>query len=87
MKAVMRKIFDALTPDGIFVNLSEGLTGEGTQPDFHTLYKVGMAMSNPVAPFEQGFIAEAMSNVGFSHIRSTTLDTGWGEKDLDIARK
>ena len=87
MDAVMKKIYDALAPDGIFINLSEGVTGEGTQPDYHTLYKVGMAMSNPVTPFERGFVAEAMSKAGFARIRSTTLGTGWGEKDLDIARK
>lgn len=87
MDIVMKKIYNALTPDGIFVNLSEGLTGEGTQPAIHTLYKVGMAMSNPVTPFERGFIADAMYDAGFTRIRSITLDTGWGEKDLDIARK
>ncbi len=87
MDVVMEKIFNALTPSGVFINVSEGLTEEGTQPDFYTLYKVAMIMSKPILPFEKGVIADAMSKAGFKHIQSATLETGWGEKDIDIARK
>ncbi len=87
METVMGKIYNALNPNGVFINLSEGITDEGTSPEFYTLYKAGWAMSSPVKAFEQGFIADAMLNAGFKSVRSRTLDTGWGQRDLDIARK
>ena len=87
MDAVMKKIYEALNPGGLFVNLSEGLTDEGTKPDFYVLCTVGWAMNGPMMAFEQGFIADAMLNAGFRSVRSRTLRTGWGPMDIDIARK
>ncbi len=87
MEAVMKKIYEALNPGGLFVNLSEGLTDEGTKPDFYVLCTVGWAMNGPMMAFEQGFIADAMLKVGFRSVRSRTLQTGWGPMDIDIARK
>jgi predicted TPR repeat methyltransferase len=87
MDEVMQKIHDALNPDGVFINLSEGLTDEGTQPDFFVLCTMGWAMTNPMTAFEQGVIADAMLNAGFRSVKSRTLRTGWGAMDLDIARK
>lgn len=84
---VMEKIHAALNPGGVFINLSEGLTDEGTKPDFFVLCTMGWAMSNSLRAFDQGEIAEAMRCAGFSHVRSRTLQTGWGQMDLDIARK
>lgn len=87
MDAVMKKIHKALNPNGIFINLSEGLTHEGTRPHICAIHAVGWAMSTPMTPFEQGFIADAMLNAGFKSVRSRTVQTGWGNRDLDIARK
>ncbi len=87
MDSVMKKIYEALNPGGLFVNLSEGLTDEGTKPDFYVLCTVGWAMNGPMMAFEQGFIADAMLNAGFRSVRSRTLRTGWGPMDIDIARK
>jgi len=87
MDRVMGKIYNALNPGGIFMNFSEGLTREGTFPDLFTLYKVAMAMNQPMAPFEQGVIAGAVLKAGFRQVRSQTLETAWGIKDLDIAKK
>ena len=87
MELVMEKIYNALNPNGVFINLSEGVTEEGTQPEFYVLYKAGWAMKSPIKAFEQGFIADSMLNAGFKSVRSRTLNTGWGQKDLDIARK
>ena len=84
---VMRKIHAALSPGGVFINLSEGLTDESTQPDFYVLCTLGWAMSNPLRAFNQGEIAEAMLGAGFKSVRSRTVHTGWGQMDLDIARK
>jgi SAM-dependent methyltransferase len=87
LDAVMRKIHAALNPGGVFVNLSEGLTDEGTKPDFFVLCTLGWTMNNPMKAFDQGVIAEAMLHAGFNRVRSRTLYTGWGQMDLDIARK
>jgi len=87
MDSVMKKIYEALNPGGLFVNLSEGLTDEGTKPDFYVLCTLGWAMNGPMMAFEQGFIADAMLKAGFRSVRSRTLRTGWGPMDIDIARK
>ena len=87
LEGVMKKIHAALNPKGVFINLSEGLTDEGTKPDFFVLCTMGWAMSNSLRAFDQGEIAEAMLGAGFNSVRSRTLLTGWGQMDLDIARK
>lgn len=87
LDSVMTKIYDALNPGGVFVNLSEGLTDDGTKPDFYVLGTVGWSMTTSMMAFDQGVIADAMLNAGFRSVRSRTLPTGWGPMDLDIARK
>jgi len=87
MDLVMRKIYGALNPGGMFINLSEGLTDEGTKPDFYALCTIGWAMSSAIKAFDQGFIGDAMLKAGFKSVRSRTLSTAWGPMDIDIARK
>jgi len=87
MDTVMKKIYDALNPGGVFINLSEGLTDEGTKPDFYVLAVMGWSMASSIMAFDQGFIADAMIKAGFRSVRSRTLNTGWGPMDMDIARK
>lgn len=85
---VIKKIYDALNPGGVFINFSEGLTHEGTQPQMTVLCTIGWAMQNhPLKAFDQGVIADTMLEVGFRSVRSRTLSVGWGEADMDIARK
>ena len=87
MDSVMKKIYDALNSEGVFINFSEGLTDEGTKPDCHVLWSMCWSMTGPVTVFDQGFIADAMLKAGFRSVRSRTLSTGWGPMDIDIARK
>lgn len=87
LDAVMEKIFQALNPGGIFANLSEGMTHEGTRPGFYVLCTLMWAMAGGILPFERGEIAGAMTKAGFRSVESNTLETGWGPMDLDIARK
>jgi len=85
---VVKKIYDALNPGGVFINLSEGLTHEGTQPKLTVLCTAGWSMQNqPLKAFDQGIIADTMLEAGFRSVRSRTITAGWGEADLDIARK
>jgi hypothetical protein len=84
----VEKIYNALNPGGVFVNLSEGLTHEGTQPAVFVLGTMAWSMQNhPMGAFHQGEIAEEMLKAGFRSVRSRTLQTYWGPMDMDIARK
>ncbi len=87
MDSLMKKVYDALSPGGVFVVLHEGLTHERTMPDAHVLCMMSMALMGQDMCFDQGFIADSMLRVGFKSVRSRTLDTDWGPMDLDIGRK
>ncbi|MBW2636665.1 MAG: methyltransferase domain-containing protein [Deltaproteobacteria bacterium] len=84
---VVKKIYDALNPGGVFVSLSDGLTHEGTKPRDMTLGMVSTALMGLDMGLNQGFIAESMLRCGFSSVRSQTVDVIMGPWELDIGRK
>jgi len=83
----MKKIYNALNPGGVFINLSEGLTEERTKPEAMVLIMMPMTMMGRDIALDQGEIADAMLRAGFKSVCSRTLDTCWGPMDLDIGRK
>jgi len=85
--SVVKKIYDALNPGGVFINFSEGLTEERTKPEPMVLMMMTMTLMGRDISFDQGEIADSMLRVGFKSVRSRTLDVGWGPMDLDIGRK
>ncbi len=85
--SVMKKIYNALNPGGVLINLSEGLAEERTKPEAMVLMMMPMTMIGRDIALDQGEIADAMLRAGFKSVRSLTLDTCWGPMDLDIARK
>jgi predicted nicotinamide N-methyase len=87
MDSLVKKIYDALSPGGVFVVLHEGLTHERTKPDAMVLSMIPLALTGQDMRFDQGFIADSMLRVGFESVRSRTLDTDWGPMDLDIGRR
>jgi len=89
MDVLMKKIYDALNPGGVFINLNEGLTHERTKPDVHIISMMCMVLmsQSQAMCFDQGFIADSMLRVGFKSVRSRTLHAYWGPMDLDIGRK
>ena len=87
MDLLMKKIYDALNPGGVFIVLHEGLTNERTKPDIMVISMITMTLMGQDMCFNQGEIADSMLRVGFKSVRSRTLDTDWGPMDLDIARK
>jgi SAM-dependent methyltransferase len=87
MDSLTKKIYDALSPGGVFVVLHEGLTHERTKPDDMVLSMIPLALTGQDMRFDQGFIADSMLRVGFKSVRSRTLDTDWGPMDLDVGRK
>ncbi|NAS89134.1 methyltransferase [ANME-1 cluster archaeon AG-394-G21] len=84
---VMKKIYGALNPGGVFISYAEGLTHERTKPETHVLGMMSMALMGQDMCFDQGFITDSMLRVGFKSVRSRTLDTDWGPMELDTGRK
>ncbi len=87
MDAVIKKIYEALNPGGVFVSFSDGLTHERTKPEIMVLSWLPTALMGQDMGFDQGFIADSMLRVGFKSVRSRPLDTPIGPMDLDIGRK
>ena len=87
MDSLMKKIYDALNPGGVFISFCEGLTHERTKPDFVVTSMMSIALMGQDMCFDQGEIGDSMRRVGFKSVRSRTLDAPWGAADLDIGRK
>ncbi len=84
---LMKKIYEALNPGGVFINYHEGFTHERTEPDIHVLTNLSMAIMGQDMAFDQGFIADSMLRMGFKSVRQRMLNTPMGPLDLDIGRK
>jgi len=85
---VMKKIYDALNPGGVFVSIfGFGQTHEGTKPENLVLGLLSMVLMGQEAGVEQGYLADSMLRVGFSSVHSRILSTAWGPMELDIGRK
>ncbi len=87
MDLLMKRIYDALNPGGVFISFHAGLTGERTKPGEMVLGMLSSALMGQDIGLDQGFIADSMLRVGFRSVRSRTLDTPMGPVDLDIGRK
>ena len=84
---IVKKIYEALNPAGVFISFHGGLTHERTKPDTMVLGMILDGLMGQGIMIDQGFIADSMLRVGFRSVRSRTLDTDWGAMDLDIGRK
>lgn len=84
---MIKKIYDALTPGGIFASFADGMTDEKTGPDTMLGHIISDLSTGTDFGFEQGEIADAMIRAGFRSVRSRTLTTPVGDMELDIARK
>lgn len=87
MDSLMKKIYEALNPGGVFISFSDGLTHERTKPEIMVLSCLSTALTGQDMAFDQSFIADSMRRVGFKSVRGRTLDTPIGPMDLDIGRK
>jgi len=84
---IVKKVYDALNPSGVFISYFIGLTHERTKPEISVLSSISMALAGYDVGFDQGFVADAMLRAGFKSVHSRTLNTPLGPMDLDIARK
>jgi SAM-dependent methyltransferase len=87
MDSMIAKIYDALSPGGVFISCSEGLTHERTKPDVMVLSMISLSLMGQDMCFDQGEISNSMLRVGFRSVRSHTLETDWGPMDLDVGRR
>ncbi len=87
MDSMITKIYDSLSPGGVFISCADGLTHGRTKPDAMVLSMMPIALMGRDMCFDQGEIADSMLRVGFGSVRSRTLDTDCGPMDLDIGRK
>ena len=85
--ALCSKIYDAIEPNGYFISLHDGMTCEQTRPAMILEWLGGLLNTGQDYRFEQGEMADAMLASGFRSVRSRTLQTPFGEMELDIARK
>ncbi len=85
---VVKKIFDALNPSGVFVSIFPfGQTHERTKPETVVLSLLSTALMGYETGFDQGRIADSMLRVDFSSVHSRKWDSSFGPMELDIARK
>lgn len=87
MDTLVKKIYDALNPGGVFISFQNGLTHERTKPDIMALSWMPMALIGQDMGIDQDVIADSMLRVGFKKVRSRTIDTPMVLMDLDIGRK
>jgi len=84
---IVKKVYDALNPSGVFVSFHGCLTHERTGPDMMVLGMILDDLMGQGRMIDQGFIADSMLRAGFKSVQSRTLDTDWGPMDLDVGRK
>ena len=87
LEAMIKKIYRALNPGGVFVSLADGATHERTRPAAFVLSCMAWMFSGQDLMFNSGEIADAMRDVGFSSVDSTLVETSMMPMELDIARK
>lgn len=81
------KIKDAMSEGGLFVVFQDGIHSERTKPIEHIMEFLAMEFYGEDVAIEKGFLAKEMLKVGFRSVHSFTVDTEFGEMDIDIARK
>ena len=85
---IMKRIYNAMNPGGVMIAVHPCLTSERTKPGGLVLGSLfsGLKGEN-MGLLDRGFLADAMLGAGFRSVRSKTVDTDWGEEDIDIGRK
>ncbi|MCG8565211.1 MAG: methyltransferase domain-containing protein [Desulfobacterales bacterium] len=84
--AFFKRIKNALTPDGVFVCLHEGLTCERTAPASVVLPRLSLALEGQDVSFDKGEIAACLDRAGFARVETRMLSLPAGEGELVIAR-
>ncbi len=81
------KVYDALNPGGIFMTHQDGIFGERTQPVYHISEFLSVELYGADFAIPRGLIAESMAKSGFQSVRSLTIQSDFGDMDIDIGKK
>ena len=91
LDGIMRKIFNALKPNGIFMVTSDGLSEDKTAPAASVISWLPTMLQGNDMSFETGIIARAMRDAGFVSTEQRTLTNidleAHGPVEVIIARK
>lgn len=83
---LLNRLLNSLNPGGLLISFHEGLTEHRTQPMEHVTGRLMPAMQGQDLSFNHNDIAEAMRKAGFDSIESQTIQTCYGQFQMDIAR-
>ncbi len=86
LEPVMAKIYNALSPGGIFISLHDVLTPDGTGPGVSVRRFLPMALAGEDFYLEAASIADAMARAGMEPVESRKVETSMGPLLLDIGR-
>jgi cyclopropane fatty-acyl-phospholipid synthase-like methyltransferase len=84
MDVIMKKIYAALNPGGVFVSFHSVLTDEGTKPEKQVLSWLSTSMSEYNMTLDEEIISESALRVGFYSVKNS-IDNEY--TNIVIARK
>ena len=87
LDVAIRKIYDALNPNGILLAISEGLTHEETRPGEMVAAWLPSRLQGFDFSLKQGEISDAALRNGFRSVCKQTVMMLTGPMDVDIIRK
>ncbi|MDD4843256.1 MAG: class I SAM-dependent methyltransferase [Anaerotignum sp.] len=87
LDGVVRKIYDALRPNGVFMCISDGLTCEDTSPKNMVISWLPSVLKGFDFQLRQGEVSDAALRNGFRSVYKQTISMLTGDMDVDIARK
>ena len=87
LDSLMKKIYEALRPGGVFVTMSDGTTRNGTKPEEMVISMLLPDLMGQNMAIHEDFIANAMLDAGFYKVRSRSVQTPVGEVECTIGKK
>jgi predicted O-methyltransferase YrrM len=87
LDGIIKKIYDALNPQGVLICISDGLTHEKTRPAEMVIGWLPSFLKGYDFSLEQGMVSDAALRNGFRSVYKRTMNFCNGELDVDIARK
>ncbi len=81
-----KRLKNAMTPNGVLLCLHEGLTHERTRPAPIILSRLSLALEGQDVSFNRGELADYLRRAGFANVESRSVEFGFGESELVIAR-
>jgi hypothetical protein len=87
----MRKVLDALTPGGVFMVTSDGMSADGASPAASVISWLSTKVTGHDMSFLTGQVARAMLDAGFVSTEMRTLTDldapAFGPVEMTIGRK